>query len=119
MRKLLFALILFAVPAAAQVQGDFAAGAGFDLRGDEDAVFDVKSVYGAIHWNGLKLPGPSVSTGVAIEFHPTSISVDGTLVNVDYRLWSLNRFDCPSALYCGVDLKIGQSVDGDWLRDFD
>ena len=103
----------------AQVQGDFAAGVGFDFRGEEDAVFDANSLYGAVHWNGLKLPGPSVTTGIAVEFHPASVSVDGSVVNVDYRIWSLNRGDCPSALYCGVDLKIGQGGDGGWVADFD
>jgi hypothetical protein len=114
-----FAVLLFAATASSQIQGDFAAGVGFDLRGEEQAVFDADSIYGAIHWNGLALPGLSASTGIAIEFHPTSIAVDGSTVNVDYRVWSLNRFDCPSALYCGTDLKIGQGGEGGWVSDFD
>lgn len=112
-------LLLVAAPIHAQIQGDFAAGVGFDLKGEEDAVFDTQSVYGSFHWNGLKLPGPSVTTGIAIEFSPSSIAVDGSTVNVDYRIWSLNRFDCPSALYCGTDLKIGEGGDGGWVSDFD
>ena len=54
-----------------------------------------------------------------VEFHPATIDVEGSVVNVDYRVWSLNRADCPSALYCGVDLKIGQGGDGGWVSDFD
>ena len=104
---------------AQSIQGDFAAGIGFDFKGEEDAVFDSSSLYGAVHWNGLALPGLSATTGIAVEFHPTSITVDGSTVNVDYRIWSLNRFDCPSALYCGTDLKIGQGGDGGWVADFD
>ena len=120
MKKLIALIALLAAPAYGQtVQGDFAAGLGFDLRGDEDLVFDASSLYGAFHWNGLKLPGPSVTTGLAVEFHPASVSVDGSVVNVAYRIWSLNRFDCPSALYCGTDLKIGQGGDGGWVADFD
>ena len=129
MKKLLvLVLSLFAVPAVAQQVSlsadfhDFAAGAGFLFNGEEKQAFDAKSVYGAFHWNGLKLPGPDVSTGIGVEFHPASISVDGTLVNVDYRLWNLNRMDCApgsTALYCGVDLKIGEGVDGGYKADFD
>lgn len=120
MRKLLVLFLLVAAPSYAQkVQGDFAAGVGFDLRGDEDAVFDAQSLFGAIHWNGFSLPGLSATTGLSIEFHPSSISVDGSVINVDYRLWNLNRFDCPGRLFCGTDLKIGQGGTEGWRADFD
>jgi hypothetical protein len=129
MKKLTFLFsLLFAASASAQQVSlsadfrDFAAGAGFLFNGEEAQAFDVKAIYGAFHWNGLKLPGPDVSTGIGVEFHPASISVDGTLVNVDYRLWNLNRMDCApgnTALYCGVDLKIGEGVDGGYKADFD
>jgi len=119
-RLLVLVALLFAAPSfAQQISYDFAAGAGFLFNGEEEQAFDAKSIYGSVHWNGLKLPGPEVSTGIGIEFHPASISIDGTLVNVDYRIWNLNRFDCPSALYCGVDLKIGEGVDGGYRADFD
>lgn len=120
MKKLLVVLfVLMAASSSGQVQGDFAAGVGFDLKGEEETVFSTDAFYGAFHWNGLKIPGPSATTGLAVEFHPSTISVEGETVNVDYRIWSLNRFDCPSALFCGTDLKIGQGGNGGWVADFD
>jgi len=122
MKKLLplsLLLGLVAAPSAAQIKMDFAGGAGFMFSGEEDQAFDAKSLYGAFHWNGLELPGPSVSTGIGIEFHPATVVVDGTVLTVDYRVWSLNRFDCPGRLFCIADLKIGQGGEGGWASDFD
>ena len=123
MRILALLLCLFALPAPAAAQfdvvGDFAVGTGFMLIGEEQAAFDARSIYGAFHWNGIQLPGPEVSTGFAVEFHPATVVANGSVVNVDYRIWSLNRFNCPSALYCGTDLKIGQGGAGGYRGDFD
>jgi len=102
------------------VTPDFAGGVGFVFLGEEDQTFSTDALFGVFHWNGLKLPGPNVSTGVGIEFHPTTINLEGnTIANVDYRIWSLNRFDCPAALYCGADMQIGKGGDGGYQGDFD
>lgn len=132
MKKLLAVLALafaFPLPARAQtkmnlqtaVAMDFAAGAGFLFAGEEEAVFDAKALYGAFHWNGLQLPGPNVSTGIGVEIHPSTITTNGSTVNFAYRVWSLNRMDCPMSLFCGADLKIGEAAgpDGGWRTDFD
>ena len=114
---------LVTTPVAAQLQTDFAFGLGFEFNQDEGASFRRDNVFAAIHWNGFKLPWLGDSTGLGVEFHPGSFAIseiDGEpLVNVDYRLWSLNRFDCPAALYCGTDLKIGEGGEGGWRNDFD
>lgn len=123
MKQLLAFLFAFFLASSASAQfdvaADVAAGGGFMFAGDEDSVFSADSLYAGFHWNGLQLPGPSVSSGVGIEFHPATVNVAGDTVTADYRIWSLNRTDCPAALYCGVDLKIGEGGDGGWTADFD
>jgi hypothetical protein len=121
MRLLLALSLAVAAPASAQlaVNADFAVGGGLSMAGDEGAVFSASSLYAAVHWNGLSLPWLDSSTGIGVELKPATIALDGNVVSADYRVWSLNRVNCPKALYCGVDLKIGQGGDSGWAADFD
>lgn len=129
MKRVLLALLLaLGVSATSHAQisvdTDFAVGIGFELQGEDEAVFQADSIFGALHWNGLKLPGPNTSTGLGVEFHPGTLSITedaegNTVANVDYRLWSLNRVSCPGATYCIADMKIGEGGEGGWRNDFD
>jgi hypothetical protein len=114
MRRISLVLVILGLAAfsSAQPKLDLAVGAGFMFLGEEEETFQLDSTFAALHWNGLSLPGPETSTGVGFEFHPATVQIDGELFLVDWRLWSLNRFNCPSSLYCGFDMRVAEGGRG-------
>ena len=99
------AFILNATPLKAQELEfkDALAVGGGSLFGEENQAFNTNTIFGAVHWRGLKLPMNS-STGIGIEIS-VKPSLEGERELV-YTMWSLNRADIIGDFYAGTDMKI-------------
>ena len=112
--------VLFASTVSAQnVQPAFGAGGG-SFFAEEDETFDPSALYGSIHWYAVSLPfGTESSTGIGLELGFSGDVTDADS-SVSYSIWSLNRTDIVKGrIYGGSDMKIGESVGGEYRSDFD
>jgi hypothetical protein len=114
----------------------FAFGVG-SFFAEEGTTFSVDALFVPIQLHGVGIPfiKSGTSTGIAIEFHPATLTFgqggNPQLNQLDYRLWSVSRVPLsaipwsklqsgtPSRMFAGTDLLINEGGPDDYTGGFD
>jgi len=101
---LIFFLLNTAPTSAQQLEfKDTLAVGGGSLFGEEVQTFSTNTLFGAVHWQGLKLP-LNISTGIGVEFSVKPALEGGN--ELVYTIWNLIRAKISERFYAGTDAKL-------------